>query len=421
MKILMLGWEFPPYNKGGLGTACYGLTRGLNHHGVDVTFVLPKAKNSTKDHSTHVNLILANKYFLDNSKISFHLVDSLLTPYATQEYYEALIKGEVKTSGDGFVEDDDVYGKNLYQEVQRFTEKTKLIAYKEDYDLIHAHDWMTYGAGIAAREISGKPLVIHVHATEYDRTAGNPNQFVYNIERNGMAQADQIIAVSQFTKNKIVKYYGVDPNKVEVVHNAVTFNDNKFDKDALRRKSNQKYVLFLGRITVQKGPDYFLQSAKQILDHVGDSMDIKFIFAGTGDMEEKMIHESARLGISKHVLFAGWVSGKELDKLYSMADLYVMPSISEPFGITPLEAMRNGTPCLISNQSGVSEVVDHCLKVDFWDIDGMSNKIISVLKHSPLHQALKMNACEEIKKFNWNDPAEKCIDVYDKTVSKFAD
>lgn len=423
MKVLMFGWEFPPFNKGGLGTACHGLTKGLNHHGVDVTFVLPKAAKGTKGESTHVELLLANDYYVDNERLRFKTINSLLAPYiSSEEYgynYADLRKKKIKEGS--MDEEDDVYGSNLFEEVQRYSDKAKLIGALEDFDIIHAHDWMTYKAGVEARKASGKPLVIHVHATEYDRTGGNPNEFVYNLEREGMHEADRIMAVSNFTKNKIVQHYGVPPEKIDVVHNAVAFNNNKFDKSSLALSGTGKMVLFLGRITLQKGPDYFIDAAKKVLDHLDEEEkdDVKFVFAGSGDMESKMIERAAELGLSKNILFAGWVRGKELDRLYAMADLYVMPSVSEPFGITPLEAMRNNTPCLISKQSGVSEVVNHCLKVDFWDIDETADKIMGVLKYSSLQKTLKVNGSVEVKKFDWNDPAKKCLGVYNNVLGNY--
>ena len=250
---------------------------------------------------------------------------------------------------------------------------------------------------------------------------------VYDIERKGLHGADQIIAVSNFTKNKLIQHYGVPPEKIEVVHNAVEFNDNKFNKDEIKLFEDEKIVLFLGRITLQKGPDYFVDAAKRVLDYFKkenktkkdeDQTKVKFVFAGSGDMEHQMIQRAAELGIANKMLFAGWVKGKELDKLYAMADLYVMPSVSEPFGITPLEAMRNNTPCLISYQSGVSEVISHCLKVDFWDIDEMTNKIVSVLKHSTLQKCLQENGAHEVRKFNWDIPAGKCINVYNNVMQR---
>ncbi len=315
------------------------------------------------------------------------------------------------------VDEADPYGGNLYAEVLRYADKAKLIAAIEDFDVIHAHDWMTYSAGIEAKKMSGKPLVVHVHATEFDRSGGaGYNPFVYDIERRGMQEADEVITVSQLTKDRVVTSYGIPPEKVHVVHNAVDFDTVKFDKNEVKADADEKVVLFLGRVTLQKGPEYFLYSAKQVIDMMPDK-NVKFIFAGSGDMQEEMIDLAAKLGISKHVLFTGWVKGPEIDKLYSMADLYVMPSVSEPFGITPLESMRNGTPVLISHQSGVAEVVNHALKVDFWDVEEMTNKIHSVLQYPALHKTLQQNGSEEVLTFNWDTPAEKCANIYGLAIS----
>jgi glycogen synthase len=412
MKVLMLGWEFPPFNSGGLGTACKGLTKGLSNENVDVTFVLPKAKGEAK--SDHVNLIVANNVYIDsqNDKISFLEVNSLLVPYITSdeylERYNEINHTEIKHGT--MNSDDDIYGKNLYEEVHRYSQKMELISQLEDFDLIHAHDWMTYPAGIVAKKATGKPLVCHIHATEFDRTGGNVNQYVYDIEREGFHQADKIIAVSNLTKNKVVEHYGVSPDKIEVVHNAVEFNEHEQESCI---KSNDKVVLFLGRITIQKGPEYFLYAAKRVLDM---DPNVKFVVAGSGDMEGFMIKEAARLGIGNKMLFTGFLRGKDIDRAYKMADLYVMPSVSEPFGITPLESMRNGTPCLISKNSGVSEVLNHCLKVDFWDIDQMSNKILATLKYGALHKELQSNGYKEVHTFNWDSPARKCVSVYNSVL-----
>ena len=401
----MLGWEFPPYNSGGLGTACEGLTKGLCTHDVKVTFVLPKAQGDIKP--SHVNMIVASNVYIDKDKLKFLEVNSLLVPYITSEEYEeryanrpALRQGKMASVH------DELYGRNLYEEVYRYAEKVKLVAGFEQFDLIHAHDWMTYPAAIKAKASSGKPLVVHIHATEFDRTGGHVNQHVYDIEREGFHAADRIIAVSNLTKCRVVEHYGVPPEKVCVVHNAVEFTH--YEPETCEQR-NCKTVLFLGRITLQKGPEYFLYAAKRVLEH---DPDVRFVVAGSGDMEAFMIEKAAELGISKNVLFTGFLRGKDIDRAYRMADLYVMPSVSEPFGITPLEAMRNGTPVLISKTSGVSEVISHCLKVDFWDIDQMSSKILAALRYSSLHQELQEHGSREVHTFNWNVPAAKCVDVY---------
>jgi len=275
---------------------------------------------------------------------------------------------------------------------------------------------MTYKAGIAVKKDSGKPLVVHVHAIEFDRTGGHPNQDVYDIERQGMHNSNKIIAVSNFTKNKIIKHYGIKSEKVNVVHNAVEHDsyslNYKFGTPSFQG-NREKTVLFLGRITLQKGPDYFLYAAKKVLEK---EKGVKFIIAGTGDMEQYIIEKAAELGISKNVLFTGFLSGKKVDETYQLADLYVMPSVSEPFGITPLEAIRNDVPVLISKQSGVSEVLNNCLKTDFWDINDMANKIIATLNYNPLHDTLRENASAELQGFDWGKSALKCLNVYNNVL-----
>jgi len=403
MKVLMFGWEFPPFNKGGLGTACHGLAKGLSNNGMQITFVIPRAPEKLK--SEFVDLVSAEDCMIEIKKI-----DSPLSAYMTPEEYQQ----EILRSDFSPTRKREIYGKNLFMEVERYAQKAAAIAKDKKHDVIHAHDWMTYKAGIAAKQISGKPFVAHVHATEFDRTGGNGvNQHVYDIEREGLHAADQIIAVSQFTKNKIIEHYGINPEKINVVHNAVEFNEDSFQSHN-GGMEGEKVVLFLGRITLQKGPDYFLYAAKKVLEYMDN---VTFIIVGSGDMQPFLIEKSAELGIADKFLFTGFLQGKEVDRAYRMANLYVMPSVSEPFGITPLEAMRNNVPVIISKQSGVSEVISHCLKVDFWDVDEMASKIVSVLEHQELHDSLCKNGSSEVRKFNWDTPAKKCVDVYSRMVN----
>ena len=398
MKVLMFGWKFPPLNSGGLGTACYGLTKGLSNNGVEVTFVLPMAADIK---SNFAKIISAD------SKIGIKSIDSPLSAYMTSEGYELIMKTNPNMS--------KLYGKDLFKEVYRYSKKAIKIAASEPHDVIHAHDWMTFQAGIQAKRTSGKPLVIHVHATEFDRTGGNGvNPVVYNLEKEGMYAADSIIAVSNFTKNKIIEHYGISPDKIHVVHNAVEIDNSYTKKEGFGLSKKNKIVLFLGRITLQKGPDYFIYAAKRALEIMPD---IRFIIAGSGDMEPHIMEKAAELGIADKVLFAGFLSGSRIDEAYRMADLYIMPSVSEPFGLTPLEAMKNSTPVIISKQSGVSEVINHCLKVDFWDIDKMVNQMISILKHAELSDELRKNAILDIQKLSWDDSARKCIDVYSQVIN----
>lgn len=398
MRVLMFGWEFPPYNVGGLGTACQGLTKALSSKGVEIIFVLPRKVDLNV---SYLKLVYGDS---ENSK-RIYLVNSLLKAYhSSSSYKDAFCLHDKKAIS---------YGEDLFSEVERYGEVAGEIARNEFFDVIHAHDWLTFKAGIAAKNATGKKLVVHVHATEFDRTGGNGvNQYVYDIEKQGMEVADLIIAVSNFTKNKIVDHYGIPPEKIRVVHNAVEFENYTLEK-AHKLKENNKIVLYLGRLTLQKGPDYFIYAAKKIIEKVPNTI---FIIAGTGDMERFLIRKVAEMGISDRVLFTGFLRGDDIRKAYQMADVYVMPSVSEPFGITPLESIANGTPVIISKQSGVSEVLNHCLKVDFWDIDQISNKVISLLKYPELHTTIKENAVKEVQKITWDNPASKCLDAYKEVV-----
>ena len=396
MKVLMFGWEFPPLSSGGLGTACYGLTKSLSKKGVEITFVLPYSGDIDAD---FLKIIPAGNVKIRN-------ISSFLQPYmSSQEYKKSL----------GKKPQPKIYGSTLFEEVARYTLAAEKIAEEEDFDIIHCHDWMTFGAGIRAKKKKGKPLVLHVHATEHDRTGGHQvNQHVYDLERHGIHKADKVIAVSNFTKTKIMDHYGLPSEKIRVVHNAVDFSQHYYDEDFGIKKTD-RIVLFLGRITLQKGPDYFVQAAKKVLGH---EKNVKFVIAGSGDMEPFIIEKAAELGIADKVLFAGFLNQDDVERAYKMADIYVMPSVSEPFGITALEAMKYKTPSIVSKQSGVSEVVRHCLKVDFWDVDEMSGKIIALLRYKPLHETLKEDGYFEVKRFSWDTPAEKCIQVYNELISK---
>ncbi len=393
----MFGWEYPPYKSGGLGTACYGLTKGLKEHNTDIIFVLPRGDKDKAD-NTYVKMLIASDY----GSVKFIGIPTLLMPYMTSESYQAL-KGQ---KGGG-----EIYGQDLFQEVYNYARRAAIIAAEEQYDIIHCHDWMTYPAGIEAKKVSGKKLVVHLHATEFDRTGGNStNEYVYNIEKKGFEEADRIIAVSNYTKNMITSHYGINPEKIDVVHNAVEKEHKKFQQLGI---GNEKVILFLGRITLQKGPEYFVYAAKKVLEK---RKDVKFVMVGTGDMLERMINLTIDLGINDHFLFTGFLEGEALDKVYSMARLYVMPSVSEPFGITPLEAITNGTPVLISKQSGVSEVLHHALKVDFWDVNEIANKILAVLRHGELHETLRDNAQTQVNSISWSKSARKVLDVYKKVM-----
>ena len=388
-RILMFGWEFPPYNSGGLGVACLGLTKALSELGLEVLFVMPKKMD--------IKTPWARMIFADADGVNVRAVNSLLKPYLTSRGYGKNIEG--------------IYGDDLFSEVSRYAATGGAIAREEQFDVIYAHDWLSFGAGIEAKHATGKPLIVHVHATEFDRCGGpwGINREVYEIEKEGMEKADCVIAVSEMTKDIIVREYGIAANKVRVVYNGIDETTAPSSGGSLSRLrtlkgSGYRLVLFLGRLTLQKGPDYFLRAAKRVLER---NPHVLFILSGSGDMENHIMHLAGDLGIAGHVFFTGFLSGAERHEVYAAADLFVMPSVSEPFGITALEAMKLGTPVLMSKQSGVAEVVRHALKVDFWDVDEMANKILSVVGYPGLRQALAENAAREAERLTWTDAARK--------------
>ena len=422
MRVFMLGWEFPPFISGGLGTACYGLTKALDQLGIKVTFVLPKMVESK--YATHVKLLSPSSQMAgalsvrELKNVKFHTIPSSLLPYLTPELYQQKIKeilqlkkmhGGTITAASQFIGGAD-YSGDMYGEVHRYAAIAAQLAQSEQFDIVHAHDWMTYPAAVAVAAISEKPLIVHVHSTEFDRSGEHVNQIIYDIERKGMEQANKVIAVSHFTRNIIISRYGISSEKVEVVYNGVEHNP----KSALAEThidKNEKIVLFLGRITMQKGPEYFLAAAKKVLEIMDN---VKFVMVGSGDLMHRAIEMAAGLGIGHKVLFTGFLRGEDVQKIYKMADLYVMPSVSEPFGIAPLEALGHDVPVIISKQSGVSEVLTHALKVDFWDVNEIANKIIAVLRYPPLGLTLRQHGNFEVRKLRWMDSAAKCAKIYEE-------
>ena len=412
MHVLMFGWEFPPFSYGGLGTACKGIVEGLSHHNVHLTLVLPKAQNLTSQKLTiaQIDDLVKGEPLTEEDIIKIRHLDSSLAPYLDpQSYLEHLKKSVARSTSHAPKQQSNLpYGEDLFEEINRYAAKAYTVGKEQPHDIIHAHDWLTTPAGVMAKKASGKPLVTHVHATEFDRTGDNPNQDIYDVERSGMEASDHIIAVSEFTKQKIIKHYGISPDKITVVHNAVAKEKDYFRlKPAINKQD--PVVLFLGRITLQKGPEYFLKMAKRVLEKEPNT---KFVMAGSGDMMYRMIHLATELGIAKNVLFSGYLSGPEIDHAYAHADLYVMPSVSEPFGITPLEAIRNGTPVLISKQSGISEVIVNALRVDFWDIEEMANKTLAVIRYQKLKHQLTHESQKELNTLSWQKQAANIRDIY---------
>ncbi len=427
MRVLMFGWEFPPHITGGLGTACFGLTKGLVKHGIEVTFVVPKAfGDEIKEGFRLVNasdLVLdfeqnETRSFLE--KIQYMEIGSNLVPYLDPEEFELAVtsqKREESVEHTVFSRQYNFsgkYGPNLMEEVSRYALVASSLASSGNFDVIHAHDWLTYPAGIAARKISGKPLVVHVHATEFDRSGENVNQPVYDIERQGMSEADKVITVSNLTRQIVIDRYGIPPDKVFTVHNAVEPVERP-ELEGVTKHVKEKVVTFLGRVTYQKGPDYFVEAAYKVLKR--DS-NVRFVMAGSGDLLNRMIRRVAQLKIATKFHFTGFLSGPDVDKMFAMSDVYVMPSVSEPFGISPLEAMRSNVPVVISKQSGVAEVLQHALKVDFWDIDALADAIYGILHYDGLRKMFIRYGKTEVDNLLWENAAVHIIDVYNKAVYK---
>ncbi|MCC5618905.1 MULTISPECIES: glycosyltransferase [unclassified Nostoc] len=471
MRVVMLGWEFPPFISGGLGTACYGLTKALDARGHEIMFVLPRPVDRSK--TSHIRLLSPEGAInpgpvrmSDGTLVQtgteitserVHVGSSgthafsharfvgvpagFASPYGDGGRVAGKFRTVRSTQPDGSVietveeiswsdeHDEELthakatfavgssgagahYRGDLVAESERYARLVVALARSESFDAVHAHDWLTFPAGQALARVTGKPLIVHVHSTEFDRSGDNVHQRVYDIERRGMMAAMRVIAVSELTKSICVRRYGIPADRVDVVYNGIDAEHQAPPGSDIRSKD--KIVLFLGRITMQKGPEYFIAAARRVLEKVPDA---KFIMAGSGDMELRMIELAAHYGIGHRVLFTGFLRGGDVDRIYSMADCYVMPSVSEPFGIAPLEAMRSDVPVIISKQSGVSEVLTHALKVDFWDIDEMANKIVAVLRHPPLSQTLREHGNFEIKRLTWEGAAKACERTYEQAAA----
>ena len=418
----MFGWEFPPHIAGGLGTACYGMTRGLARNDVEVIFVMPHASGDEDQRFVKVvNASDVEALYGDVAsgaddivkKMTFIHIDSNMVPYISPEEYATYHEEFMKT-GRKVWETGDVwkqrytfsgkYGANLMEEVARYAVVAAQVAKELEgqFDVIHAHDWLTYFAGIAAKRVSGKPLVVHMHATEFDRSGENINTQTYAIERAGMHAADRVIAVSNLTRNIVINKYGVPADRVVTVHNAVRFAEK--DETLPERGVEDKIVTFLGRITYQKGPDYFVEAAAKVLKRVPN---VRFVMAGSGDMMNHVIRRVARLGIADRFHFTGFLRGDDVHKMFQLSDVYVMPSVSEPFGISPLEAMRSNVPVIISKQSGVAEVLDYAVKVDYWDVDAMADAIYGLITYPSLNKMFAEKGLEEVTHLKWNNAAAK--------------
>ena len=431
----MFGWEFPPHIAGGLGTACYGMTRGLARNDVEVIFVMPKASGDEDERFVKVvNASDVEALYTGDvatgaddimQKMSFIHIDSNMVPYLSPEEYETKRDEYLRTGQRTWEVPGDVwtqrytfsgkYGANLMEEVARYAIVAAQVAknLEGQFDVIHAHDWLTYFAGIAAKRVSGKPLVVHMHATEFDRSGENINTQTYAIERAGMHAADMVIAVSNLTRNIVINRYGVPAEKVVAVHNAVRFAEK--DTPLPERGVDDKIVTFLGRITFQTGPDSFVEAAAKVLKRVPN---VRFVMAGSGDMMNHVIRRVAALGIADRFHFTGFLRGDDVQKMFQLSDVYVMPSVSEPFGISPLEAMRSNVPVIISKQSGVAEVLDYAVKVDYWDVDAMADAIYGLITYPALAKMFSERGMAEVTGLKWNNAAAKIKAVYEQAIEK---
>lgn len=414
----MFGWEFPPHILGGLGTASYGLTKGMHNCGdMDITFVIPKPYGD--EEKGFARIIGANCTPVAWRDVNYDYVASRIGKVMPPEEYFKLRDhiyadfNYMRLNDLGCIEFSGKYPDNLLEEINNYSIVAGVIARTEEFDIIHSHDWLTYPAGIHAKNVTGKPLVIHVHATDFDRSRGNVNPTVFAIEKDGMENADHIITVSDLTRRTVIDKYGISPDKVTTVHNAVIPLDQEL-LNLPKRTETDKVITFLGRITMQKGPEYFVEAAAKVLQK---TKNVRFVMAGSGDMMDAMINLVARRNIADRFHFTGFLRGKEVYEMLADSDVYVMPSVSEPFGISPLEAMEMGVPSIISKQSGCAEILDYVIKTDYWDIDAMADAMHALVSYPAMHNYLKEKGIEEIHNITWEKAGQKVIDIYRNVIA----
>ena len=464
MRVLMLGWEFPPVISGGLGTACYGLTKALAKTGVEIIFVLPRCPEAESFNDVELiglrpplptpppaPLVMLSERgeqvssdpasssgtayaFEDLPTVEFVKIDAQLRPYRRPgERYQVAVTGRTSREvpagpvqacvpqalapqGAILHPEPPPFTDDLFREVERYAHQATQAVTGKAFDVVHAHDWMTYPAAEAIAEMSGRPFIAHVHSTEFDRSGQRIDQRIYDLERAGLHRAALVIAVSHMTRGILMSRYGVPEERISVIYSAVDADGPLAPAQPKPPaiEGDEKIVLFLGRITMQKGPEYFLAAARKVLQ-VYDR--VRFVMAGSGDMIRRTMTLASEMGIGDKVLFTGFLRGRDVERIFRSADLYVMPSVSEPFGIASLEAVSYDVPVLMSKQSGASEVLRHVLKVDFWDIEEMANKIVAVLRHPPLHATLKTQARYEVRRLSWADSARRCTKVYESALA----
>ena len=420
MKVLMFGWEFPPHILGGLGTASFGMTKGLSQQeGVDITFCVPKLHGD--EDQSFINLIGMNNTPIVWRDVDLDYVTRRLNNVMDPQLYFSLRNkiyadfSSINTNDLGCIEFSGQYPENIQEEINNYSIVAGVVARQQDFDIIHSHDWVTYPAGIHAKLVSGKPLVIHVHATDFDRSRGNVNPTVYSIEKNGMDYADHILCVSELTRQTVINNYNQSPSKVSVMHNAVMPLSKEIEDIVPKKFENEKLVTFLGRITMQKGPEYFVEAAALVLQKLKN---VRFVMAGSGDMMTDMILMAAQKGIADRFHFPGFMRGKEVYEVLKASDVYIMPSVSEPFGISPLEAMQCSVPTIISKQSGCAEILSKCIKIDYWDIQAIADAIYGICTYPGLYQYLQEEGKKEVDEIKWEYVGARLKTKYEEIIKK---
>lgn len=413
----MFGWEFPPHILGGLGTASYGLTKGMHANGdMEISFVIPKPWGD--EEKGFANIIGACNTPVAWRDVNWDYVQGRIGNVMYPQMYFDLRDhiyadfNYMRLNDLGCIEFSGRYPDNILEEINNYSIVAGVIARTVPCDVIHSHDWLTYPAGIHAKNVTGKPLVIHVHASEFDRSRGKPNPTVFGIEKDGMNNADHIITVSDLTRRTVIDKYGIDPAKVTTVHNAVIPLSDEL-LNLKRREGKDKVITFLGRITMQKGPEYFVEAAAKVLQK---NKKVRFVMAGGGDMEAAMIRLAAKRNIADRFHFTGFLRGKDVYQMFRDSDVYVMPSVSEPFGISPLEAMEMGVPSIISKQSGCAEILDNVIKTDYWDIDAMADAMNAIITYPAMYEQLRQDGLDEVNKITWDKAGQKVIDIYKRYV-----
>ena len=415
MKVLMFGWEFPPHILGGLGTASYGLTKGMSQQeDMEITFCIPRPWGD--EDQSFLRIIGMNSTPVVWRDVNWDYVQGRVGSYMNPQLYYDLRDhiyadfNYLNTNDLGCIEFSGRYPANLHEEINNYSIVAGVVARQQEFEIIHSHDWLTYPAGIHAKQVSGKPLVIHVHATDFDRSRGNVNPTVYAIEKNGMDNADHIMCVSELTRQTVINKYFQDPRKVSTVHNAVSPLSQEIQDIVPQKKPNEKVVTFLGRITMQKGPEYFVEAAAMVLHR---TRNIRFV------MMDQMIRLVAERGIADRFHFPGFMKGSQVYEMLKASDVYIMPSVSEPFGISPLEAMQCSVPTIISKQSGCAEILDKCIKTDYWDIHAMADAIYAICTYPDLYEYLRDEGKKEVDAIKWEDVGLKVRRIYEEVIKQY--